>query len=445
MASIRIKGPAGSYSEIELKDGCTIGRTPECGIQLREPHASRKHAALNRRDDGWHLRDLETRNGTLVNGARIKEHHLSPGDIITIGKTVLTFMDGSAPEGSREDQTKAAGQLEKIGEYEVVSEVARSSHARICEVRREGVARQMVMKVFEREAFGEGIEKMFDTLQALAKVFHPAIASIYEVNPTGARPYFVSEYIRGQSLAEMLAAQGKLPVDRAKNIILRIADALQAAHARGILHCNLKPRNVMFGIAGEVKLVDFGGICKVGPPGASRLASFDAIPCYVAPEQILREPVDQRTDIYSLGCLFYTLVSGLPPFGGANGEEVKQRHLAERPPDLAGRVPDLPPSLNGVIQRMMAREPGLRFQSMQEVIAALTSPLPQIFAEAEAQAAPRNAAAARPGGQFAAFLGGALVVLMLVALFLGARDLGQAAKEGISHAQAALASLFGRK
>jgi len=435
----------GATSQVNIEERAVIGRLPECSVQLKEPHASRKHAVIYRHGEEWYIRDLDTRNGTFVNGHRIHDREIKPGDVITIGRAVLTFVDESAADTDKPAEAGAPpGREEKVGDYRITEEIAHSSYARVCRVHKEGVTREMVMKIIDPGAFASGVDDLFATARALAGVDHPAIASIYEVNPHGEHPYIVSEYVHGQSLAELIATRGKLPHERARKIVIRVAEGLQAAHAKGIVHGNLKPRNILVGEGDEVKLVDFGCICPTEPAGDQYRASFAGIPYYIAPEQIRKNPADERTDIYSLGAIFFSMVCGVPPFTGGSDEQIVQKHLWEQPGDLKRLVPDLPEHLSRTIRRALAKDAGARFQNMPELLAALAAgasrpePPPEEVAvepaapasdTPEMGAAARRAAMQKEGNPVFAFFAGVLLILMLVAMFLGASNIGREARE----------------
>lgn len=420
MALLEINDQDLPTTRVEIQDHAVIGRLHDCTVQLREPHASRRHAELFKRGDDWYIMDLDTRNGTLVNGQTVSESRLASGDVITIGKATIVFYE-KPPEEVHPGEV--------IGGYDVIDEIARSSYCRVCRVSKPGNSRQMIMKIFDPAAFGAGIEHLMSTVRTLALVNHPAVATIYEVNPQGDNPYYVSEYVQGRTLAEMIATEIRIPPDRAKSIAIHVAEGLLVAHSRGIIHGNLKPRNIMVGLAGEVKLVDFGGMCRA--PGQA----FSGIPYYVAPEQILGKPVDLRTDIYSLGAILYCMLSGAPMFTGRSDEEIVQKHLTEQPQDLTLLVPGLPVDLCRIVERMVAKEPAARFQSAQELINVLRvrtqapQPLPVMPAYEPPRPPAREAAAEKSVNPVLAFLAGIIVILLLLTTFIGARELGHMLKE----------------
>ncbi|NQT21515.1 MAG: protein kinase [Planctomycetes bacterium] len=438
MAYLQIK-ENGAASRIEVTERAILGRLPECEIQLTDPHASRRHAVVYRHGKEWFVRDLDTRNGTLVNGDKILDQALHAGDNIVIGNAMLTFFEEEPPDEPEPPDVEAPD-TEAIGGYKIIEQIAHGSHARVCRVGKEGISREMAMKIIDRQAYAGGTDELFAAARALAAVSHPGIAPIYEVNPVGDPPYFVTDLMTTESLAELIAARGRLPHEHAKRIVIRVAEALEAAHAKGIVHGNLKPRNIFVGPDDTVRIIDFRCICRVESDGA--LAAFAGIPFYVAPEQFRKESIDPRTDVYSLGAIFYSMVGGVPPFTGGTDEQIMHKHLSDEPEDLKRLVPDLPLDLCQTIGRMLEKEPGARFRNMQEVLDALGDAQPQPAQATEqppAQEKPlpqelpkKRIPRERQGNPALAFIAGIVLIFMLVAMFLGARDIGQAVKKFLS-------------
>jgi hypothetical protein len=191
-------------------------------------------------------------------------------------------------------------------------------------------------------------------------------------------------YVDGPDLATVLRREGRLDPSRALAIAAQVASALDAAHERGLVHRDVKPANILLahgpeGTPGHCYLCDFGLIKQVDSEQvASALTITDqfvgSIP-YVAPEQIEGRPVDGRTDVYSLGCVLFQCLTGSVPFEGGNDVEVVFAHLGKPPPSLSDRSPGLPPSVDGVIARAMAKSKEDRWPTCTALVAALETAL----------------------------------------------------------------------
>jgi eukaryotic-like serine/threonine-protein kinase len=189
-------------------------------------------------------------------------------------------------------------------------------------------------------------------------------------------PFIVMEYLEGEDVGSLLA-DGPLPIARAIGFVLQACDAIGEAHARGIIHRDLKPRNLWLTPAEVVKVLDFGLAKRLPddtkqPTANTNLQALVAAPHYLSPEQIRgTERVDVRTDIWSLGATLYQLVTGFPPFMGANTYVLCARILDSDPEPLVRRRPDAPPALEEVIGTCLAKAADDRYASIGELVAAL--------------------------------------------------------------------------
>ena len=165
-------------------------------------------------------------------------------------------------------------------------------------------------------------------------------------------------YVEGTDLRALLRAEGGLDAARSLAICGQVATALDAAHAKGLVHRDVKPSNVLLDASEHVYLADFGLTRRLGeqvaPAGEHRSVGT---PAYLAPEQIEGRSVDGRTDVYSLGCLLYECLTGEAPFAGRSRLAVAWAHLEEEPPSASGRRPELPEAIDAVIRRAMAKDP----------------------------------------------------------------------------------------
>ena len=210
-------------------------------------------------------------------------------------------------------------------------------------------------------------ERFLRESRLAASLDHPAIVPIYDAGEVGGQLYIAMRLVDGTDLKRLLADEGVLAPERALPLIEQVADALDAAHERGLVHRDVKPSNVLVDARGHCYLADFGlsrRLAEPSPgPGAARsVGTVD----YVAPEQIRGGDVDGRADLYSLGCLLYECLSGRPPFGGSE-TAVVFAHLEREPPTL--------PRLEAVFAKALAKDPDERYQSGAELIAATRATL----------------------------------------------------------------------
>ena len=228
---------------------------------------------------------------------------------------------------------------------------------------------------------------------------HPNVIPIYRAGEDEGRLYIAMRYVEGASLQDLIAERGRVPPGRAARVVARVADALDAAHARGLVHRDVKPANVLIADPdGEehVYLTDFGlsagmSVARDGAP--SRWAGTLA---YLAPEQIRGGPIDARTDVYALGCVLFHALAGRPPFATGDEAAALEAHLTQAPPRLAEAAPDLPPALDEVVRRAMAKRPEDRFETAGELgRAALAARYDVAILRAEGDAAAAREIAAR--------------------------------------------------
>ena len=214
--------------------------------------------------------------------------------------------------------------------------------------------------------------------QAAASLNHPAIVSVYDTGedpfvPARSTPYIVMEYVEGRTLREVLKTEGRIMPRRAMEIVADVCAALDFSHRNGIVHRDVKPGNVMITPTGAVKVMDFGIARAVADAGATVTATAAVIGTaqYLSPEQARGENVDARSDVYSTGCLLYELLTGHPPFTGDSPVAVAYQHVRETAPPPSTANPDVPPALDAIVMKALAKNPANRYQTAAEMRADL--------------------------------------------------------------------------
>ncbi len=204
--------------------------------------------------------------------------------------------------------------------------------------------------------------------QAAAGLVHPNIVTVHDFGVDDGIAFMVMEYLPGPDLATLVRRSGPLPVDQALDYLEQAAAGLAAAHARGILHRDVKPANLMLTGFGTLKVLDFG-IAALADHSHNLTATSQLIGTlsYLAPERSMGSPASVQSDLYALGCVAVTLLTGAPPFEGTTGQIVL-KHLNQAPPRLSAHRPGLPASLDVLIGSLLAKDPAQRPASAEDVI-----------------------------------------------------------------------------
>jgi predicted Ser/Thr protein kinase len=247
--------------------------------------------------------------------------------------------------------------------------LARGGMGNVYLAREPGLDRRVALKVIRPEfADDETFRRRFASeSRAAAAIEHPGVVSVYRAGEDRGRPYLAMRYVRGRDLQARLAGQGALPPARAASLVAEVAEALDAIHAAGLVHRDVKPANVIVG--GEngresAYLTDFGlAKAAASSSGVTRTGEVIGSLDYLAPEQIEGRRVDARTDVYALGCVLFQLVTGEVPFPGTESSGKLWAHINDPPPAASARAGAVLAPLDPVLRRAMAKDPAERFLS----------------------------------------------------------------------------------
>ena len=207
--------------------------------------------------------------------------------------------------------------------------------------------------------------------QAAASLSHPGVVAVYDTGSENGTHFIVMEYVDGRTLKDAIRAEAPLYPDRAAEITADVCSALAAAHARGLVHRDVKPANIMLMPDGRVKLMDLGIARAAAGETITQTAAMLGTAQYLSPEQAQGHDVDFRSDLYSLGCCLYEMLTGTVPFRGATPVAIAYRHVREDPAPPRLLNPDIPQSLEAVCLKAMAKRPEDRYQTAAELRADL--------------------------------------------------------------------------
>ncbi|MGD8375353.1 MAG: protein kinase, partial [Acidobacteriota bacterium] len=254
----------------------------------------------------------------------------------------------------------------RLGSFVLGPEIGRGGMGIVFEAKQESLGRTVALKVLPAGAALDDrlASRFLREARAVARLRHPGIVPVFEGGRADGVLYFAMERVDGPSLAELLAA-GPLPPGRAAAIALALAQALDHAHRSGVIHRDLKPENVLIDRDGRPRLVDFGLALDRASGPLTRQAL--GTPAYTAPEQARGEPVDERTDLYSLGAVLYHMLAAEPPYEGETAAVLIARLLTEEPAPLDRRAPEAPEALVAVCRDAMQRDPERRPRTALEI------------------------------------------------------------------------------
>lgn len=266
--------------------------------------------------------------------------------------------------------------MKKIGKYEIVNILGKGAMGIVYKALDPDINREVAIKTIRFDLAHEDSEneeimqRFMREAQAAGKLSHPNIITIYDVGREESLTYIVMQMIEGKSLQRVIAAGEKLTTQEIVDLMTQICNALDYAHRNGIVHRDMKPGNILLDKEGRPFICDFG-VARVDTSTLTQSGTAVGTPSYMSPEQVMGKKVDKRSDIFSLGCILFELLTGRRPFEAESITTVIYKIINEEPPSLSEVKKGLPVGFEHIIDKALAKDANARYQSCTELAADL--------------------------------------------------------------------------
>ncbi len=261
--------------------------------------------------------------------------------------------------------------MDRIGKYQVIRKLGDGATSEVYLCHDEFASRDVAVKIVYQERLndpqgGKVFRKLFVTEASLAgKLSHPHIAQIYDAVVGDQLSYIVMEYVPGGTLEPFCAPENLLPLDKIVEIIFKCTRALDFAHKLGVTHRDIKPANILIVGGTDIKITDFGS--AITTTGDTTQVTGVGSPAYMSPQQIKEQPLDHRTDIYSLGVVMHQLLTGVLPFNARNNFSMMYQITTVEPPPPSANRKEVPPQLDAIVKKAMEKDLERRYQNWDEL------------------------------------------------------------------------------
>lgn len=276
------------------------------------------------------------------------------------------------PEAPRAAQAVEIGAV-LAGRYEILELLGEGGMGAVFRAHDRELDRVVALKVIRPEfaSNAQVLQRFKQELVLARQITHRNIIRIFDLGSSGSMRFITMEYIEGEDVSSIIARRGKLPAAEAAEIVRQVCRGLEVAHDEGVVHRDLKPQNIMIDRQGKALVMDFGIARSATAANLTRTGALMGTPTYMSPEQAQGQKVDPRSDLYTLGIIFYEMLVGVPPFDADNPMATLVRRIQEKPTPPIDLEASIPAEVNEIILKMLGTQPADRYQTANEVIAAL--------------------------------------------------------------------------
>ena len=321
-------------TEATLQKSTIFGRQSSCDVILGENMASRQHFAIERFNGLYCIRDCQSRNGTRVNGRKVKHALLINGDVIRVGETELKFFS--------ENDDNTIGDL-LTDRYEIIERIGEGGMGVVFKAKQLSMDRLVALKILSpRLAASQVYVKRFlEEARAAGRLNHPNIVQVHDVDTVGGLYFFSMEFVDGHTCQQLVDRQGPLAENDALEIARQVSKALQYAHEHDLVHRDIKPENIMVGNDGSmIKLADLGISKALDEDGQTKDDTHRqerkviGTPAFISPEAARADRVGPTSDLYSLGATLFVMLTGRGLFDAKDPKEILKAHVTIEAPDV---------------------------------------------------------------------------------------------------------------
>lgn len=282
------------------------------------------------------------------------------------------------------------GQTTLAGRYHLLETIGTGGMAEVFHARDLHLQREVALKVLRQDLIVDPTfrERFLQEARAAANLVHPNIVTVYDFGQDGQHYFIVLEYVLGTDLKTLLRRRGRLPIGEAVDLVVQACSGIGYAHRAGLVHCDLKPHNILVTPDGRAKIADFGiarALASIQPDESSDIVWGS--PQYFSPEQAAGGPPSPASDVYSMGIILFELLTGRLPFEDDDPASLAQQHLAAPPPSPRAFRPDIPPALEQIVLKVLSKEPSARYRTAEQLGRVLTTFVP-VAASAQAAIPP---------------------------------------------------------
>lgn len=368
---------------IPLERSLSIGSAEGADLRLEDQGIAPEHAVIKPlKGGGFGIKGLD--GSVLVDGEAVAAARIAPGQRVRVGGVELSIHDGQpaavdpaepveiVPDRvpSRPDPSGSTrGGDSMLGGYRLLDQLGKGGMGIVYRAEQVSLNREVALKVLSKELTEDAmfVGRFVAEARHAARMHHPNVVQVFDVDHEG-DTYFYPMELMDESLERLVKRSGKLDPNRAVEVIRDAASGLAYAESLGLVHRDIKPDNIMLDRHGTAKLCDLGLAQTADDDNSGKIAGT---PHFMAPEQILRQSIDHRTDLYALGCTFYRILTGATPFRGKSVKEIVRAQVKEEPVPPHKEDPDVPAELSPVVLKLLEKDPGDRYQSAQELVDAL--------------------------------------------------------------------------